>query len=101
MSESSFSKIINSGKPVLVDFYADWCGPCHAFTPILEELKDEVGEEARLLKIDVDKNPHLVAGLQIQSIPTVILFQNGEVKWRGIGIQSLHSLKSQIESLVA
>ena len=101
MSRSSFKDIINSDKPVLLDFYADWCGPCHSFAPILEKLQLEVGDQARVVQIDVDKNPHLTAQLHINSIPTVMIFHNGELKWKGMGVQTLKSLKREIESLVA
>lgn len=101
MSKPSFSEIINSATPVVVDFYADWCGPSQTFGPILERLKIELGNQARIIQIDVDKDPHLVAKLHIHSLPTVMIFQNGEIKWRDMGVPSLNSIKKKIQGLVA
>ncbi len=98
MSKSSFEDIINSEKPVLIDFYADWCGPCKAQTPILEELKSDMGEAIRIVKIDVDKNTAIAQKLQVQSIPTLMIFRKGELKWRSMGVHSLPQLKQQLES---
>lgn len=99
MSKISFHDLINSDQPVLIDFHADWCGPCHAFAPILEQLKTQMGDRARIVKIDVDKNPELAGQLQVQSIPTVMIFQRGQLKWRAMGVQSLPVLKQQLENL--
>ena len=101
MSKPSFSDIINSATPVVVDFYADWCGPSQIFAPILEKLKLELGNQASVIQIDVDKDPHLVSELNIHSLPTVMIFQNGEIKRRGMGIPSLKSLKKKVLKLVA
>lgn len=101
MSKSSFSEIINSATPVVVDFYADWCGPSQTYAPILERLRSELGGQAQVVQIDVDKDPNLVAKWHIHSLPTVMIFQNGEVKWRGMGIPSLASLKNKVKGLVA
>jgi thioredoxin 1 len=97
MSKSNFQDIINSEKPVLIDFYADWCGPCKAQTPILQQLKSEMGDEIRIVKVDVDKNPSLAQKLQVQSIPTLMIFRQGELKWRSMGVHSLPQLKKQLE----
>lgn len=96
---SSFHKIINSETPVLVDFYATWCGPCKAFAPTLDQLKEDEGEKVRIIKIDVDRNAELCQKLGVKSMPTVMLFQNGELKWRAAGGQSLATLKQQIAVL--
>ncbi len=96
----SFSDLINSDTPVLIDFYADWCGPCKAFTPILNQLKQEVGDGVRIVKIDVDRNQELSQKLQVQSIPTVMIFQSGELKWRAMGVQPMATLKEQLAALV-
>jgi thioredoxin 1 len=85
---TSFNDIINGETPVLVDFHATWCGPCHAFAPVLDQLKEDEGDNVRVVKIDVDRNPKLCQKLGVKSMPTVILFQNGEVKWRAAGVQS-------------
>jgi thioredoxin 1 len=96
--KKKFSEIINSKTPVLVDFYADWCGPCKTMKPILEDLKNELGDETVIIKIDVDKNSAIANSYQIRSIPTIILFQNGKVKWRQSGVVSATTLKNVIEN---
>jgi thioredoxin len=77
----SFSEILNGDKPVLVDFSAEWCGPCKMMPPILKELKSMTGENVTILKVDIDKNPSVAASYKVQSVPTLIIFRKGEVKW--------------------
>ena len=84
--KNSFKAIINSEIPVLVDFYADWCGPCKMLAPILKQVKDEMGEALKIIKIDVDKNQSLANKYQVRGVPTMILFKKGKQLWRQSGV---------------
>ena len=95
----SFNQIISGTQLVLVDFYATWCGPCKMMHPILEQLKDKQAERLRIIKIDVDKNPALAAQYQIQSVPTLIAFREGNVLWRQSGALTLSQLIKIVDQL--
>ena len=94
----TFSEIIQSSKPVLVDFYADWCGPCRMMKPILENVKQKVGDDATIIKVDVDKNSATAATYDVTSIPTLMIFQKGKVKWRQTGVVQANQLIQQLNN---
>ncbi|CAM4260743.1 thioredoxin [Flavobacterium terrigena] len=83
-----FNQIINNDTPVLIDFYASWCGPCQMLSPILKQVKDNLGERVSIIKIDVDKNQDIVTSYQVRGVPTMMLFQNGKQLWRQSGVLS-------------
>jgi thioredoxin 1 len=91
--KGNFDKIVNSSTPVLVDFSAEWCGPCKAQSPVLAEISREMGDRLKVIKIDVDRNPMISARFQIQGVPTLMLFRNGRILWRQSGLVDQHHLR--------
>lgn len=96
--KSKFDTIINSETPVLIDFFASWCGPCKALTPILEDVKRELGEKVKIVKIDVDKNQPIAAKYQVRGVPTMMLFKKGKQVWRQSGVLQKAEIISVIQS---
>jgi thioredoxin 1 len=96
----TFGELIKSDKPVLVDFSAEWCGPCKMMAPILKDVKQEIGDAASIIKVDVDKNPHAAQAYQVQGVPTLILFKSGKILWRQSGVVPKQGLVSVIKQYV-
>lgn len=94
--KASFGTLTDSQTPVLIDFYATWCGPCQTLAPILEEVKKELGEGVKIVKVDVDKNKPLAAKFKVRGVPTLMLFKNGQQLWRKSGLLSKNDLKQAI-----
>jgi thioredoxin 1 len=97
MAQSKFGELIKSEIPTFVDFSAEWCGPCKMMAPILEDLKSKVGDQVKIVKIDIDRNPGVATAYQIQSVPTMMLFKNGNTLWRQSGVMTSEQLKKVIE----
>ncbi|TDQ32755.1 thioredoxin [Zeaxanthinibacter enoshimensis] len=96
--KGNFNTLVNSEQPVLVDFYADWCGPCKMLAPILQDVAKEMAGKARILKIDVDKNQELASRFQVRGVPTMILFRRGEILWRTSGVLDKKAIVDKINN---
>jgi thioredoxin 1 len=99
-NQVSFSQLIQSDIPVLVNFSAEWCGPCKMLAPVLSEVKKKVGDKVKIIKIDIDKNESLASSFKVQSVPTLMVFQNGETKWRQSGLMTAAQLETVLQKFV-
>ena len=95
--KKSFQELIDGDRPVLVDFSAEWCGPCKMMPPILKEVKDQLKDSVTIIKLDIDKNPKVARDFQIQSVPTLMIFQKGDVKWRQSGVIPARQLQQIVQ----
>ena len=95
-----FNRIVNSSRPVLVDFYADWCVPCRLMPPILKEVKDEFRKHVRIIKVNVDHYPDIANNCKIQNIPSVVLFQDGKIQWSGKGVQQVNDISIALRDIL-
>lgn len=95
---ASFSELTSGEIPVLIDFYATWCGPCQTMMPVLDQLKSDLGDGVKILKIDVDKNQAVASKFQIRGVPAFMIFKNGKQVWKGSGVQPLHELKERLQN---
>ena len=95
--KKSFQELISGDRPVLVDFSAEWCGPCKMMPPILKEVKDQLKDSVTIIKLDIDKNPKVARDFQIQSVPTLMIFQKGDVKWRQSGVVPARQLQQIVQ----
>ena len=96
----NFNDIINDNQPVLVDFYADWCQPCQMVAPILKQVKNQLGDQVKIIKINVDNNQNVAAKYNIRSIPTLILFKNGQTKWTKVGVASANEIMQKVKETI-
>ena len=99
MAKTSFSELIAGNQPVLIDFFAEWCGPCQMMPPVLKEVKAKMGNQVKVVKIDIDKNQALASRYQVQSVPTLMIFKNGEIVWRQSGVRPAHEIVKKLAEL--
>lgn len=97
---ASFQELVQSDKPVLIDFHAEWCGPCKMMAPAIQQAKQRLGSRAKVLKIDVDRNPDLAQKLGIQGVPTLMIYRQGQLQWRQSGVLSAEQLVRQVEAFM-
>jgi len=95
-----FYHIVKSAKPVLVDFYADWCVPCRMMPPILKQVKNQYKEKVRIIKVNVDHYPDIAMSYKIQNIPALVLFQEGKIQWSGTGVQQLNDISTALKAIL-
>ncbi|MBC8006187.1 MAG: thioredoxin [Verrucomicrobia bacterium] len=95
-----FSHIIKSQRPVLVDFYADWCVPCRLMPPILKELKEQYKSRIRIVKVNVDNHPDIASSCQVQNIPAIVLFYDGKIRWSGVGVQQVDDIAIALKEII-
>ena len=98
--QANFNNLIAGNTPVLVDFYADWCAPCKMMTPVLHEVKKQTGDQLKIIKINVDENHSIAGKYQVRSIPSVMLFKNGKMKWSGVGVMQSNQLLQVVRQYI-
>ncbi|MBL7966802.1 MAG: thioredoxin family protein [Prolixibacteraceae bacterium] len=97
---SRFYQIVSSAKPVLVDFYADWCVPCRMMPAVLKEIKGDYKEKVRILKVNVDHYPDIASSCRVQNIPAIVLFKQGQIQWSGVGVQAVDDISIALREIL-